>query len=101
MKIYRRPKFLEDMAREELYLLDHAGADIADRWHESLWSSIMFLSRHPLAGRRRTDLEFPDIRSWRLDGFERWIIFYGARENDLVLYRVVCGNMDIYALAFN
>jgi plasmid stabilization system protein ParE len=92
---------LTDVAREELYLLEHAGAEIADAWHEALWDTLDFLSRTPFAGRARKDLKFPGIRSWRVTHFDRWIIFYGVREEDLIFYRVVSGTMNLYALELN
>ena len=93
-----RPAFFLDVAAEELWLLEHAGADIAGRWHESLWKTIEFLDQHPFIGRERRDLKHNDIRSWRIEGFERWLIFYGVRDDVLVLYRVVSGTMNLLKL---
>ena len=101
MNFFYRPKFLEDVAREEHYLLEHAGAEIVNAWHESLWDTLAFLEDHPLAGRARLDLKHSGVRSWRMERFERWIVFYGVRENDVILYRVVSGTMNLYALDFN
>jgi hypothetical protein len=101
MNLFYRPQFWEDIARGELYLLEHAGAKIADAWHEALWDTLAFLDENPLAGRARMDLKHPGIRSWRIKGFERWIVFYGVRENDLVLYSAASGTMNLYALDFN
>jgi len=98
MNLTYRPEFLEDVAREEFYLLEHAGAEIADAWHEALWETLGFLNVTPLAGRARMDLKFPGIRSWRVTHFERWIIFYGVRGDDLIFYRVVSGTMNLQAL---
>ena len=101
MKLLAHPKFYEDIAREELYLLEHADAEIADRWHESLWDTIDFLDAHPIAGRARPDLRYKGIRAWRVNDFERWLIFYGLRGSDLILCRVIFGTMNLYALKFD
>lgn len=101
MNFHYRPKFLEDIAREELWLLEHAGAEIAESWHAALWDTLEFLNETPLAGRARTDLKHPGIRSWRVTKFERWIIFYGVRDKDIILYSVVSGTMNLYALEFS
>ena len=98
MKLLVRPKFYEDTSREELYLLEHAGEVTAERWHESLWVTIKFLALHPVAGRERRDLKLGGIRSWRVNDFERWLVFYGVRGGDLILFRVVSGSMNLYAL---
>jgi plasmid stabilization system protein ParE len=64
MKRRVRPAFYLDIAAEELWLLERAGADVADRWHESLWKTIDFLAEHPFIGRERRDLKQAGIRSW-------------------------------------
>jgi plasmid stabilization system protein ParE len=96
-----RPAFYDDLAREELWLLEHAGAEIADRWHEAVWRTLDYLVAHPGFGRQRRDLKFPGIRSWLVIDFERWVIFYGVRDHDLVFYRIVSGTMNVYALRFD
>ena len=101
MKLRVRPAFYIDIAAEELWLLEHAGPEIADRWHESLWSTIRFLKRHPLIGRQRRDLKHNGIRSWRIKEFERWLAFYGVRDDQLVLYRVVSAMMNLSKLLFD
>jgi plasmid stabilization system protein ParE len=101
MKFHIRPAFYGDIAREGYWLLENAGAEIADRWHEKLWQTLSFLQKHPLSGRVRMDLKFPGVRSWRVSEFDRWIIFYGVRENILVIYRIVSGTMDLPAMQMN
>jgi plasmid stabilization system protein ParE len=98
MKRRIRPGFYLDVAAEELWLMEHAGAEIADRWHDALLTTLEFLEKHPLIGRERRDLKHKDIRSWRIKGFERWLIFYGVQDDTLVLYRVVSGTMNLFKL---
>ena len=75
-----------------------AGADIADCWHEAVVGTLAFLGEHPLFGRERRDLDFPGIRSWGVKEFRRWVTFYGVRGDDLILFRVVSGTMNLYVL---
>jgi len=93
-----RPAFYEDLAREHLWLLEHAGAEVADRWHEAVWETIQFLRRQPAIGRIRSDLDEPGIRSWRVNDFKRWLVFYGVRDDNLILFRVVSGTMNLPAM---
>jgi len=81
-----------------LWLLEHASSEIADRWHESLWKTIEFLQHHPFIGRERRDLKHKGVRSWRVKDFERWLIFYGVRDDVIVLYRVVSGTTNLLKL---
>jgi plasmid stabilization system protein ParE len=101
MKRRVRPAFLFDVAREELWLLENAGAEIADKWHEALWNALEFLEKHPLIGRERHDLKHRGIRSWRIKGFDRWLIFYGVNDNAIVFHRVVPGTMNLFRLRFH
>jgi plasmid stabilization system protein ParE len=100
MKRRVRPAFYLDITSQELWLLEHAGADVAERWHEALWSTLAFLETHPLVGRERRDLSHDGIRSWRIKDFERWLIFYAVRDDAIVFYRVASGTMDLFNLRF-
>ncbi len=95
MNLRVRPQFFADLAREQLWLLEHAGTDVADRWHEAVFETIKFLEANPVIGRERKDLKHPGIRSWRVNHFRRWLIFYGLREDALILHRVVYGMRDL------
>ena len=57
------------------------------------------MERHPLIGRERTDLSPPGIRSWRIAGYPRWLIFYGVDSGKkLILYRIRQGTMNLVVL---
>jgi hypothetical protein len=66
--------------------------------HPCVWQTVGLLKTSPFIGRKRTDLKYPGIRSWRVEHFTRWLIFYGLREDALVLYRVRSGTMNLAAL---
>jgi plasmid stabilization system protein ParE len=42
---------------------------------EAAYDTFEFLAHNPGVGRQRADLGFPEIRSWRVDGFGRYLIF--------------------------
>jgi plasmid stabilization system protein ParE len=98
VKVLVRPRFYEDIAEEAYWLLEKAGAEVAEHWHESVWQTVELLKASPFIGRKRTDLRYPGIRSWRVEHFTRWLIFYGLREDALVLYRVRSRTMNLTAL---
>jgi plasmid stabilization system protein ParE len=98
-QVYKRPQFLLDVAEELTWLSQAAGADVAAAWFEALTGTIRQLEKHPLIGRKRKDLSPAGIRSWRISGFPRWLIFYGVdKENNVVLYRVRQGTMNLVVL---
>lgn len=98
MKVLVRPRFYADISEETYWLLEKAGPEVAEHWHESVWQTVELLKTSPLIGRKRTDLKYPGIRSWRVEHFTRWLILYGAREDALVLFRVRSGTMNLAAL---
>jgi len=98
VKAVVRPRFYEDITEEVYWLLEKAGSEVAEHWHKSLWQTVVLLKTSPYIGRKRTDLKYPGIRSWRVEHFTRWLIFYGLREDALVLYRVRSGTMNLAAL---
>jgi plasmid stabilization system protein ParE len=98
VKVLVRPRFYEDIAEEVYWLLEKAGPEVAEHWHEALWQTVGLLTTSPFIGRKRTDLKYPSIRTWRVQHFTRWLIFYGLKGEALVLYRVRSGTMDLAAL---
>lgn len=100
MELKSRPRFYLDVAEEVEYLTRRADAETAARWHAALDQTIKQLLRHPHLGRERVDLKPLGIRSWRVNHFRRWLVFYEVHENSLVLLRVRYGMMDLPSLEF-
>ena len=98
-RVYKRPQFLFDLAEELTWLKERAGSEVAETWYQALKSSLRQLQRHPALGRERKDLSPAGIRSWRVTGFPRWLLFYGIDDhNHIVLYRVRQGSMNLVVL---
>ena len=100
MELITRPRFYLDVLEEVEYLARKADPETAERWHTALDQTIRQLVRHPQIGKPRTDLQPAGIRSWRVNRFRRWLIFYALRGNALVLLRVRYGMIDLPALEF-
>ena len=100
MELITRPRFYLDVVEEVEYLARKAGPETAERWHTALDQTVRQLLRHPEIGRQRTDLQPAGIRSWRVNRFPRWLVFYAVRENAFVLLRVRYGMIDLPALEF-
>jgi plasmid stabilization system protein ParE len=95
----KRPRFLLDLAEELAWLKDKAGADVAERWYDALLETIQFIEKNPFVGRGRKDLSPAGIRSWRVRGFPRWLIFYGVTaKKEVVFYRVRAGTMNLVVM---
>ena len=95
----KRPRFLLDLAEELTWLKDNAGMEVAERWYEALLATIQFIKKNPLIGRERKDLTPAGIRSWRMRGFPRWLIFYAVTDREkVVFYRVRSGTMNLVVM---
>ena len=95
----KRPRFLLDLAEELTWLKDKAGAEVAERWYDALVATIQFIKKNPFVGRERKDLTLAGIRSWRVRGFPRWLIFYTATsKKEIVFYRVRSGTMNLVVM---
>jgi plasmid stabilization system protein ParE len=95
MNVSIRPQFYLDVEKEVYWLLTNADASVAERWHAAVWETIEWLKTQPLLGRERKDVKQPGIRSWRVNHFARWLVFYEAQAETLVIYRVRSGFMDL------
>jgi plasmid stabilization system protein ParE len=95
----KHPRFLLDLAEELLWLNDHAGTEVAERWYDALMATIHFIEQNPLIGRVRKDLSPAGMRTWRVSGFARWLVFYRVTgDNEVVFYRVRSGTMNLVVL---
>jgi toxin ParE1/3/4 len=59
------------------------------------YDTFEFLARNPGVGRERADLGFPEIRSWRVEGFGRYLIFYRELPDRIQIWRVLHGARDL------
>jgi plasmid stabilization system protein ParE len=95
----QRPRFLLDLAEELIWLRDKAGADVAERWYDALLATVQFIEKNPFVGRERKDLSPAGIRSWRVRGFPRWLIFYAVTpKREIVFYRVRSATMNLVVM---
>lgn len=68
----------------------------AQAFLEAAYHTFQFLALHPGIGRRRHDLGFPEVRSWRVNGFRRYLIFYRELPDRIQIWRVLHGARDLY-----
>ena len=99
MRSLHRPRFLLDLAEELTWLRVKAGNEVAHRWYDAFLATVRFIECNPSIGRERNDLDPAGIRSWRVRGFSRWLIFYRITpKNEVVFYRVRSGTMNLVVM---
>jgi plasmid stabilization system protein ParE len=98
MKLIFSSLFETDFASGVEYLAREANEEIATRWERSVYRTIELLQKSSQIGRGRRDLRPAGIRTFGVKDFPRFLIFYTARENELMLLRVKHGAMNLHAL---
>jgi plasmid stabilization system protein ParE len=76
------------------YLRHEAGDELSIRFWAQAQATFDALTRQPLIGRPRPDLKPSGLRSWRVNGFENWLILYRVGEA-VEIFRVRHGMMDL------
>ena len=63
---------------------------------EAACNTFEFLASNPGVGRQRAELGFPEIRSWRIGGFRRYLVFYRELPDRIQIWRVLHGACDLH-----
>jgi plasmid stabilization system protein ParE len=90
--------FEQDFAELVRYFAREASIEVATQFEENTYDLINRLRRNPKIGRIREDLRPVGIHSFRVSGFERYLMFYQIRGKDLILLRLRYGGMNLQAL---
>ena len=98
MKLVFSSVFEQDFAELVTYFAREESQRLAVRFEESTYDLIALLLRQPELGRLRTDLKPAGIRSFRLRGFKRYLLFYQLKRAELVLLRLRYGGMELQSL---
>jgi len=80
------------------YLTRNASVETARRWHEEVAAAVAQVEGKPDLGRRRHDLNPPDIRTLRLRRYPRYLLFYRWTTDILEILRIKHGMMDLPSL---
>ena len=59
------------------------------------YGTFEFLAQNPKVGRRRADLGYPEVRSWRVEGCRNYLIFYREIPDGVQIWRVLHGAQDL------
>jgi plasmid stabilization system protein ParE len=98
LAVVHRPQFRLDLAEELTWLNNKAGSEVAEGWYRAVCASIEQVRKQPGLGRPRRDLKPEGIRSWRVKGFARWLLFYMERPEAVVFLRLRQGTMNLVVL---
>ena len=95
MKYVVRLKAWLDIEESMTWLRERADDQTAIRFWQSAQETFAALARKPGLGRLRADLKPPGLRSWRVDGFNNWLVLYLTGETAVEIIRVRHGMMNL------
>ena len=98
MRAVFRPQFWLDLEDGVAYLTTNASVETARRWHEEVMTAVARVEKQPDLGRRRRDLNPPDIRTLMVRRFPRYLLFYRWTPDVLEILRIKHGMMDLPSL---
>lgn len=97
-------QILDPCVEDELwgiwYFIAQDNPDAATRVIEAAYEEFKTLAANPRLGRPRRfqNPRLKDIRSWRLSGFENYLVFYREIEGGIQVHHVYHGARDLEAL---
>jgi toxin ParE1/3/4 len=89
-----------DLVEHYVYLGEHAGVEIAERFLANAAASFMDLSKRPGVGAPLSlrSPELAGLRKWRVSGFEKFLVFYLPRRDGVSIVRVLHAAQDWWTL---
>jgi len=99
-KVYKGSGARRDLVEHYVYLAEHAGIDTAERFLTRFHESSSDLARNPEMGAALSlrNPKLAGMRKWRVNGFERYLIFYLPRPDGVSLVRVLHAAQDWWEL---
>ena len=98
--ITQRGAARRDLIEHFVYLAEHAGLDVAERFLSQAEGSFTDLARQPMMG-APVQLKHPDLasmRKWRVKDFDNHLIFYQPRPDGVCIVRVLHAASDWWGL---
>ena len=90
--------FEADFAEIITHLASEVSPELSIRFENRIAGAFETIVRHPEIGRQRKDLSPVGSRSFRVAGFDSYLIFYQARAEEIFFIRVLHGAMDLPAM---
>ncbi len=98
MKLVFGSRFEQDVAELVTRFAAEASQEVATEFEKNTCALVRLLLKNPDPGRLRKDLKPAGIRTFRVHGFDRYLLFYQVRGEELILLRLRYGGMNLQAL---
>jgi len=86
-----------DLDAQAGYLAEHAGLETALRFYDAAATSFEQIARMPGIGQlwQSARLRPSELRIWRIEGFDRHLIFYPVTTDHIEIVRILHGARDL------
>jgi plasmid stabilization system protein ParE len=98
VKITFSSVFELDFAEIITHFTSAVSPELSLRFENRTIEAVELIAVAPEIGRRRRDLKPGEIRSFRVAGFDSYLIFYQVRADDVLFIRLLHGAMDLPAM---
>jgi plasmid stabilization system protein ParE len=98
MKAVFSSVFEDDFVETITRFASEVSPELSIRFENRIIQAFERIMKHPETGRRRKDLLQPDVRSFRVAGFESYLMFYQVRTDDVFFVRLLHGAMNLPAM---
>jgi len=96
-RVLKKPAAVRDLIANGRHIAKDS-LSAAERFLDAAERTFAELARHPHMGRERHFQRRPGLRSWHVDGFDNYLIFYRPIANGVEIYRVLHGARDLRRL---
>ena len=90
--------FEDDFAEIITRFAGEVSPALSVRFENRIAEALELIAGQPEIGRRRKDLHQPAIRSFRVTGFDSYLIFYQLRKDEVFFVRLLHGAIDLPAM---
>lgn len=94
--VHKRAAAKRDLVEDYIYLAENSGIEVAERFLAAAEDTFSELARNPGMGAalRLRSPQLGAIRKWRVNGFEKHLIFYLPRPDGVLIVRVLHAAQD-------
>lgn len=93
--VVARARAIEDLSQKVDFYKREVSVEASRRLYKAAVKTFALLAEQPGMGAPISCATIPDLRRWRITGFEKILIFYYYDEHNLYLIRVLHGAQDL------
>lgn len=93
--LYEESEFVFCDLQEGYHYLRRYSQATAKAFLEAAYDTFEVLAENPGLGRPRPEFGHPGLRSWRVEGFRKYLIFYRELSGKIQIWRVLHGTQDL------